>query len=67
MTVWRVESQKDTISFGSLKRRKLHKRGCNEPFRGSFWCPRKRWFSSEPCPFINKWECMNYARMCGAV
>jgi hypothetical protein len=67
MAVWRVKSEGDAISFGSFERKKFNRNGCNEPFKNAFWCPKKRWFAKEPCPFVNKWECMNYARFCGAI
>jgi hypothetical protein len=66
MTVWQVQTEDDYISFGGNMRKKLRPSACNEPFRGHFWCPRKKWFFKEPCPFLNKHECLNYRQMCGS-
>ncbi len=67
MAVWRVEVEDGAISFGSRKRAKLTRNGCNEPFKNAYWCPKRRWFAKEPCPFVNKWECMNFTRLCGGL
>jgi hypothetical protein len=66
MAVWQVKTNDDVISFGGKTRKKLTPSACNEPFKGRFWCPRKKWFFKEPCPFVNKRECYNYKQICGA-
>ena len=53
------------VIFGIQKRSSLTKRGCNEPFKNHFWCPRKRWFMRSACVFVNQRECENYRRLCG--
>ena len=35
-------------------------------FKEHFWCPGRKWFFREPCPFLNKRECLNYRQMCGS-
>ena len=65
--LWTVSTSKGNITFGAKSRRMVTARGCNEPFKGSFWCPGRKWFSKEPCPFTCKAECDNYKRMCGGI
>jgi hypothetical protein len=65
--LWTVSAGNGNINFGSKSRKMLGSRACNEPFKGSFWCPGRKWFSKEPCPFVSKAECDNYRRMCGAI
>jgi hypothetical protein len=65
MGVWQVTTEKNLISFGDKTRKKLTSSSCNEPFKGRYWCPRKKWFFMEPCPFMNKRECYNYRQICG--
>lgn len=65
--LWKVETQGDAIVIGGRSRPKLNPRGCNQPFKNVFWCPRRSWFRNEPCPFVNRRECNNYAMMCGAL
>jgi hypothetical protein len=67
MAVWQVKTRGKVIYFGDKKRKKLTPSACNEPFKGRFWCPRKKWFFKEPCPFMNRRECNNYQVMCGAL
>lgn len=67
MALWSVTTSGDSIRFGGKARRTLTHQGCNEPFKGSFWCPGRKWFAKEPCPFSCKQECDNYRRMCGAL
>jgi len=67
MALWTVSAGGGTISFGSRTRALSGGKGCNEPFKGSYWCPGRGWFSKEPCPFASKAECDNYKRMCGAI
>ncbi len=52
-------------SFAGQKRTALTRRGCNEPFKDRFWCPKQRWFMMERCPFMNQRECRNFAETCG--
>jgi len=41
---------------------------CNEPVRSHwFWCPRAKWFKSEPCPFKNRRGGGAYPERGGAV
>lgn len=65
MTVIRIRTEDGYFMVGDKKRKKLFDSGCNEPFNGRFWCPARKWFSSQPCPFLNKRECNNYKSMCG--
>jgi len=65
MRVWQVKTDNKYISFGGTRRKKLRPSACNEPFKSFFWCPRKKWFFKESCPFINRRECKNYQQMCG--
>ena len=44
MTLWKVKTEDDYISFGQNKRKKLRPSACNEPFKEYFWCPSKKWF-----------------------
>lgn len=67
MTLWKVKSDGDYIVMGNQRRKMLTANGCNEPFKGRFWCPRKRWFMNGPCPFLNKQECGNYRQICGTL
>lgn len=67
MNVWRVETEGRVVRFGEVSRRRLTRDGCNEPFRNRFWCPKRRWFQSEPCPFASRMECDTYRRMCGSL
>jgi hypothetical protein len=71
MSLWQVRFDKDHVYMGERRRRKLSSDGCNEPMatsRGSaYWCPKRGWFSSRPCPFLNKRECDTYKRLCGAL
>jgi hypothetical protein len=66
MKVWEVTTDDNYISFGGKVRKKTSPCACNEPFKEYFWCPGKKWFSREPCPFLNRRECLNYRRMCGS-
>ena len=54
------------VIFGNNDRKQIikNKLGCNEPFKKWFWCPRKKWFMKEPCPFINVHECTTYDDWC---
>lgn len=67
MTIWRFSIQGDEVEIGDGKRRKLTEKGCNEPFKDRYWCPKLQWFRKEACPFINKRECENYKLMCGCI
>ena len=67
MQVWQVGTEGNVINLGGHRRRMLTRQGCNEPFKGSFWCPRRKWFRREPCPFVNKHECNTYYKLCGAL
>ncbi|MHB8809338.1 MAG: hypothetical protein ACYC9M_04920 [Desulfobulbaceae bacterium] len=46
---------------------KFTRKGCNEPYKDRYWCPRKQWFRRAPCPFENREECDNYIKMCGCL
>ena len=65
MTIWQFTIQDREVSHGSRKRKLLTQKGCNEPFKERFWCPKQQWFSKEPCPFINRRECENFSTMSG--
>jgi hypothetical protein len=67
MSVWKFSIDDDIVEHGRIKRGKVTKNGCNEPYKNSYWCPKLQWFRREPCPFINRQECENYRTMCGAV
>ena len=67
MAVWSASAENNIIRFGSKSRTMITASGCNEPFKNSFWCPERKWFSKKPCPFTCKGECDNYRRMCGAI
>jgi len=67
MTVLRFSIQGSEVHFGSQKRPLLMKNGCNEPFKGRYWCPRLQWFTTEECPFVNRRECDNFLSMCGSL
>ena len=67
MAVWSVRTDKGRIDLGGHRRKMLTGNGCNEPFMNSFWCPKRRWFRKEPCPFASKNECETYTRFCGAL
>lgn len=67
MAVWRVRTEGNVIHLGDQKRKMLTSRGCNEPFHESYWCPKRKWFRKEPCPFINKNECNTYYKLCGSL
>lgn len=64
MTIWQFSLQSGKVTHGRKQRRMLSSNGCNEPFKDRFWCPKSKWFSKEPCPFMNRHECHSYARMC---
>ncbi|MEW6218873.1 MAG: hypothetical protein AB1634_04970 [Thermodesulfobacteriota bacterium] len=67
MAVWRFAVEGDTVHYGDQTRRRLTHRGCNEPFRDRYWCPKRQWFQKECCPFANQRECENFASMCGGL
>ena len=66
MAVWKFSIQGDEVGYGTKKRRKLTRNGCNEPYKDRYWCPKLQWFQCEPCPFLNQEECANFEIMCGA-
>lgn len=65
MPVWTVSMEGKNVAFGDVKRRRIMPGGCNEPFKGRYWCPKLGWFRQAPCPFVNKHECEAWQRMCG--
>ena len=67
MSVWRFTVQGDVVSMGERQRVKISATGCNEPFKGRYWCPKRQWFSKEACPFVNLRECEIFETMCGAL
>ncbi len=67
MSVWRFSIQGTQVRNGDRTREKITRDGCNEPFKGRFWCPKLNWFRSEACPFVNRQECENYEVMCGCL
>lgn len=67
MAIWQFSIQENVVKIGSQQRQKLTSDGCNEPFKDRYWCPKRRWFKREPCPFINRRECENYVNMCGCL
>lgn len=67
MAIWEVTTGPNRIQFGAVASFALDPSGCNQPFRGRFWCPRKKWFSLAPCPFSGRNECDTFRRMAGAI
>lgn len=67
MAVVSVAHKEGRMRIGSYSRKATTPSGCNEPFRKAYWCPRRKWFSKEPCPFPSKMECLNFSRFAGAV
>jgi len=67
MTIWRFSLENKTVKAGRRSRRMVTPQGCNEPFKGRYWCPKLQWFRKEPCPFVNKNECENFKTMCGCL
>lgn len=67
MNVWQVQMDGNQMMFGSSRRPMFSDQGCNEPFKTYFWCPRRKWFRKEPCPFGSRGECDTYRRMCGSL
>lgn len=67
MSVWQFAVQENIVLIGGRTRAKVTRHGCNEPYRGRYWCPKKQWFRSEACPFSNLRECDNFEFMCGAI
>ena len=65
--VWRFTIENGSVTGGHKKRKQLTMSGCNEPFKDSYWCPKKQWFYKAPCPFVNRRECENYRVMCGCL
>lgn len=65
MTIWKFSIQDRDVSYGKQKRKLLTRKGCNEPFKDRFWCPKKNWFRKEACPFVNRRECENFTSMSG--
>jgi hypothetical protein len=65
MSLWQVRTQGANINLGGTLRPLKNPNGCNQPFMGRYWCPKKRWFRGEPCPFVNRRECDNFNRLCG--
>ena len=65
--ILRFEIAGKEVSCGSKKRTRVtrNERGCNEPFKDWFWCPKQKWFMRAQCPFANFHECESYKRMCG--
>ena len=67
MKVIKFTIEGDQVHFGAKDRQKLTKNGCNEPYKDRYWCPKKKWFNTEPCPFKCQRECDNYETMCGII
>ena len=67
MPIWKFAIEGNTVKAGNRIRKKLTPRGCNEPFRGRYWCPKLQWFRPEACPFENKNECEAFETMCGSL
>ncbi len=65
MALWRFTLTGNTVHHGHRTRKQLTRNGCNEPFKDRYWCPRKKWFMKEACPFINQRECRNFEEMSG--
>ena len=67
MAIIRFSILGNVVRFGAGQRQKLTSTGCNEPYKNRYWCPKKKWFNTEPCPFRCQRECENYQAMCGSV
>ena len=67
MALITVGHKNGRMLFGSYSRKATTPSGCNEPFKNAFWCPKKKWFATEPCPFSNRLECMSFARFAGSI
>ena len=67
MAIIRFSILGNVVHFGARERQKITSSGCNEPYKDRYWCPRKKWFNKEPCPFLCLRECENYQAMCGSV
>jgi len=67
MAIIRFSILGNVVQFGAGQRQKITDSGCNEPYKDRYWCPRKKWFNQEPCPFPCLRECENYQAMCGSV
>jgi hypothetical protein len=65
MAIWKFTVIDREVSYGARNRKSLTAKGCNEPFKDRYWCPKKKWFVLEACPFINRRECENFAQMSG--
>ncbi len=65
MTIWQFTVKDRHVTYGASTHRLLTLKGCNEPFKDRYWCPQKRWFAKEICPFINRRECENFIMMSG--
>lgn len=40
-------------------------KGCVQYKNGRAWCPRKKWYLEEECPFKSRYECDLYKELCG--
>lgn len=67
MPIWRFSIQNKMVKWGKRERRRITHNGCNEPFKGHYWCPEIHWFRREACPFISRYECEIYKLMCGCL
>ncbi len=67
MSLWQVRTDSGSFSLGKKRQALQAPGGCNQPFKSSFWCPRRHWFFRDPCPFTNRLECENFRRMCGGL
>jgi hypothetical protein len=65
--VWRVRTEGNIMKIGSKQCVRIFTGGCNQPYKGRYWCPIKGWFSTEPCPFASRRECDTFRRMCGSL
>ena len=65
MTIWQFSLQDGKVQIGRKKRLMFTTSGCNEPYKDRYWCPKKKWFRLEPCPFVSRRECNNYSRLSG--
>lgn len=67
MIISSIKIENGYLVVGFKKVKLFNLSGCNQPFKDSFFCPHKKWFMSEPCPFESKAECSMYARWCGGL
>ena len=56
----------EIIFFKNKKKEKIVEdiKCCIVTKSGIDWCPRRKWYMKDGCPFTNKHECDLYREMC---